>query len=92
MQHCPQTYQDRREAAGNNVHGSASIRLTNPALLELGKGCIAHNRSSMWSKGLSKKEGVVTSETEIKEIRITFSWHRANFKKVTFPKNNKGDS
>lgn len=57
MQHRPQTYQDRREAAGNNVHGSASIRLTNPASLELGKGCIAHDGSSMRSEGLNKNEG-----------------------------------
>jgi hypothetical protein len=76
MQHCPQTYQDRREAAGNDVHGSAGIRLTNPASLELGKGCITHDGSRMRSEDLSEKEEAFTSEAEsleIKEIRITFS-------------------
>lgn len=64
MQHCPQTYQDRREAAGNNIHRSASIRLTNPAFLELSKSCVRHDGSSMRSEGLGKKEEAFASETE----------------------------
>ena len=42
MKHYPQTDQEGRKAACQDVHRSASIRLADPASLQLGKGRVWH--------------------------------------------------